>query len=272
VRNQERVVLIGANGSGKSTLIKILLGEVEGDSGRAVLGSSIKLGYLSQNILFNDENSTVLECFRDDISITEGKAREYLARYMFFGETVFKKVGSLSGGERSRLMMSKLMFKEINLLILDEPTNHLDIEAREELEQLLKEFEGTVFFISHDRYFINNIAGKVVELAEGKLTSYEGNYEYYKEKKQENKTIINEVTPIKMKEPKKVKSNEKAESKSKEKRHIEIELENLEEKLNVLEKAITETADNYEKLNELYNEKVYISSKIEELMAAYFEM
>ena len=276
IRNRERVVLIGANGSGKSTLVKILLGEINCDAGRAVLGSSIKLGYLPQNIQFNDEKSSVLECFREDISITEGKAREYLARYMFFGEAVFKKVGSLSGGERSRLVLSKLMYKEVNLLILDEPTNHLDIDAREELEELLKDFEGTVLFVSHDRYFINNIAGRVVELIGGKLITYQGNYEYYKEKKQESNLRsefkIKNNLPLVKSEEKKFKADEKKEKKNKEKRNIEIELESLEQEIKDVDKAIEEASENYEKLNELYKYKLSVNSKIEELMSVYFEI
>ncbi|MDD3223397.1 MAG: ABC-F family ATP-binding cassette domain-containing protein [Clostridium sp.] len=182
VRNNERVALIGSNGSGKSTLIKILLGEINSDEGIAVLGSSIKLGYLAQNVKFKNEGNTILEEFRENIIITQGKAREYLARYMFFGEAVFKKVSSISGGERSRLMQAILMYNEVNFLILDEPTNHLDIDSRQQLEIFLKKFQGTIFFVSHDRYFINSIASRVVELSDGKLISYDGSYDYYKEK------------------------------------------------------------------------------------------
>lgn len=182
IKNGETVALIGANGSGKSTMIKILLGIENADYGTAALGSSIKLGYLPQNITFEHEEYTILECFREDILITEGKAREYLAKYMFFGESVFKKVSNLSGGERSRLKLAIMMYNEVNFLILDEPTNHLDIDSRQELEEFLKEFKGTLLFVSHDRYFINNIASRVVELWHGSLISYGGNYEYYKEK------------------------------------------------------------------------------------------
>lgn len=182
IRNGERTALIGHNGCGKTTLLNILLNKMKADSGEAYLGSSVKAGYLPQIVSFDDEDRTVLECFRQSASITEGKAREYLARYMFFDKSVFKKVKSLSGGEKSRLKLAILMYNEINLLILDEPTNHLDINSREELEIFLKKFKGTLFFVSHDRYFINNIADRVIELSNGVLNSYEGNYEYYKEK------------------------------------------------------------------------------------------
>lgn len=190
IKNGEAIALIGANGCGKSTLIKILLGSELADEGTASLGASVKLGYLPQNITFEDENKTILECFRDSIAINEEKAREYLAKYLFYGERVFKKVGALSGGERSRLKLAILMYSEVNFLILDEPTNHLDIDSREELEEYLKEFKGTLLLVSHDRYFINNIASRVVELCQGSLISYGGNYEYYKEKSAQFKNAL----------------------------------------------------------------------------------
>jgi ATPase subunit of ABC transporter with duplicated ATPase domains len=275
VRNQESVALIGANGCGKSTLIRILLGSLEADNGAATLGSGIKLGYLPQNISFEDENNTILEAFRDGITITEGKAREYLARYMFFSETVFKKVGSLSGGERSRLKLAMLMYNEVNFLILDEPTNHLGIDSREELEEFLKDFEGTILFVSHDRYFINNIANRVVELAEGCLTSYEGNYDYYKEKISQLKSMAvnskiakedNRTTKIKKeKAPNAAKANNEFK-----KLKLEKEIEELEERLKSIEDQINQFADNYEKLNVLYAEKLELQQELEGLMEEYF--
>lgn len=277
VRNSERVALLGVNGSGKSTLIKILLGAVKADGGTAYLGSSIKLGYLPQNINFSDEDKTVLECFRQDVVITEGKARQYLAKYMFFGDAAFVKVKNLSGGEKSRLMLSILMYKEVNFIILDEPTNHLDIDSREELETFLKEFDGTLFFVSHDRYFINNIANRVVELSEGCLTSYDGNYEYYKQKVnhfmkvEEDKKQAKETEIIKAK----VVINSKLieiENNDKYKNSIEKHVVELEERLKLTEKKMNDISDNYEKLNDLYSEKVEIQDTIDVLMAEYFEL
>lgn len=269
VRKGEAVALIGDNGTGKSTLIKILLGMEQADKGTAYLGSSVKLGYLQQNIAFPDENKTILEIFRDNIVITEGKAREYLARYMFYGESVFKKVGTLSGGERSRLKLAIIMYNEVNLLILDEPTNHLDIDTREELETLLKRFNGTLFFVSHDRYFINNIAGRVVSLEGGSLNSYDGNYEYYKEKSQQPKKLTENKNAIREKaaKPKKEKALRNAESNDKAK--LETQIEKLEESLNAIDKDIEKFCDNYEKLDALYNEKLKLQEEIEGLMEKY---
>lgn len=277
IRNGERVGLIGANGCGKSTLIKILLEMEEGDYGTAVLGSSIKLGYLPQNISFDDENSTLLECFRKDIVITDGKAREYLAKYMFFNESVFKKVGTLSGGERSRLKLAMLMYKEVNFLILDEPTNHLDIDSREELEDFLKEFDGTLLFVSHDRYFINNIASRVIELSQGTLVSYEGNYEYYKEKTAQLKSALVMKKP--QAENKNTKTKKEVAStvpKSRrnefQKLKLEKQIEEFEEKLRLLEEEINRISDNYERLNALYNEKLELQKIIDTFMEEYFSI
>jgi ATPase subunit of ABC transporter with duplicated ATPase domains len=271
IKNGESVALIGSNGCGKSTMIKILLGTLAADNGTASLGSSIQLGYLPQNITFEDEKQTILECFREDIVISQGKAREYLARYMFFGEMVFKKVGTLSGGERSRLKLAMLMFNEVNFLILDEPTNHLDIDSREELEEFLKEFKGTLLFVSHDRYFINSIAKRVVELRQGSLISYGGNYEYYKEKSAE----IKDVLPSKKEDDgaKKEKTSKPIKQKNNEwkKQNLENQIEELEKNLKVKEEEIDRFCNDYEKLNVLYSEKLELETDIERVMEEYFK-
>lgn len=271
IKYGEAVALIGANGCGKSTLIKILLGIEVVDEGTASLGASVKLGYLPQTISFEDENKTILECFREDIAINEEKAREFLAKYLFYGEMVFKKVGALSGGERSRLKIAILMYSEVNLLILDEPTNHLDIDSREELEDYLKEFKGTLVVVSHDRYFINNIASRVVELCNGTLVSYGGNYEYYKEKSLQ---IKNELTINKAAEGKNKVKKEKAPkiiNNPYSKQNLEIRIEELEEKLKFVEAEIVEYSHNYEKLAELFNEKLELQTGIEKLIEEYFK-
>lgn len=187
VKYGERVALVGQNGSGKTTFLRLLLGEEISDSGSVELGANIRVAYLPQKITFANEEITVLECFREDISILEGKAREYLSKFMFYGSNVFKKIKHLSGGERIRLKLSKLLYEDINLLILDEPTNHLDTNSIETLEEALEEFKGTIFFISHDRYFINKLGERVIAIENFKLNNYPGNYDYYKNIKDELK-------------------------------------------------------------------------------------
>jgi ATP-binding cassette, subfamily F, member 3 len=180
IRFGERVGLLGPNGSGKTTFLKMLMGEERPDEGVLEFGANVKAAYLPQNIAFNNEEVTVLDCFREDLSIHEGKAREYLAKFMFYKGTVFKKVKHLSGGERIRLKLAMLLFQDTNLLILDEPTNHLDIDSIETLEEALEDFGGTIFFISHDRYFINRMAERIIAVEDYSLRSYQGNYDEYK--------------------------------------------------------------------------------------------
>lgn len=274
IRSGERVALIGNNGCGKSTFIKLLLGEISADSGSAVLGSNIKFGYLPQNICFQNENATVLQSFMKNIIITEGKARAYLAKYMFYDEDVFKKVSSLSGGEKSRLKLAIIMFYEINMLILDEPTNHLDICSRKELEEILKDFTGTIFFISHDRYFINAVAQRVVELIDGKFISYEGNYDYYKEKSAENKKALaqgkNKNTDINSKKTVNGKIK-KDDSKKIDKTKLEQQIEELEGQLKPIEDEMLKFQYDYKKLNELLKRKGDTEKEIEEMMSKYIE-
>lgn len=183
VRYGERIALVGPNGSGKTTFLKMLLGETLPDGGEISLGANVMSAYLPQNIIFEDEEQRVLDYFRDDISILEGKAREHLAKFMFYGGTVFKKIKLLSGGERARLKLCKLLFQDINLLILDEPTNHLDIASIESIEAALSNFKGTLFFISHDRYFINKMCEKVVSVENYAFKNYLGDYDYFRQQR-----------------------------------------------------------------------------------------
>lgn len=187
IRFQERTAIIGENGSGKSTLLQILLGQLEPDSGTSTLGSNVKAGYLSQAGLEGYDYETVLEAFRDQVTMTEGNARHVLARFLFYGSHVFRKVRDLSGGERMRLRLAQLMYQDVNLLVLDEPTNHLDIDSREVLEEALADFEGTILAVSHDRYFLNKLFGHIYWLENHCLTRYEGNYDYAKQKRSEQK-------------------------------------------------------------------------------------
>lgn len=179
----ERVALIGANGSGKSTLVKSILGEQNLPvDGKIEIGPSVKIGYLPQIITFPKPNQNLLEYFCNSAKLNEQKARQVLAGFQFYQEDVTKKVVNLSGGEKMRVKLAELLQRKINTLIFDEPTNHIDIPTKEVLEDALEDFDGTLIFISHDRYFINKFADKIIELKNGNIKSYLGNYDDYKEK------------------------------------------------------------------------------------------
>lgn len=175
----EKIALIGKNGTGKSTLLKIIMNEDCEYTGEIKIGQSVNIGYIPQEINFEDDNQTILNFFEQFDNRNETEIRTSLAKYMFRGNDVFKKVSSLSGGEKVRLILAKLLKQNINFLILDEPTNHIDIETRELLEEAIKEYSGTVLFVSHDRYFINNLAERIVEVKEKRFFSYVGNYDDY---------------------------------------------------------------------------------------------
>ncbi len=176
----EKVCLMGKNGSGKSSLIKALLGSITLDSGKIIIGTRINIGYIPQEIIFEDDTETIFEYARKNFIKGETYLRSALAHFMFNGEMVFKKVGKLSGGEKVRLKLFELIQKHANLIILDEPTNHIDIHTRELLEEALNEYKGTLLFISHDRYFINKLAKRVLYIEDNRINSYIGNYEDYK--------------------------------------------------------------------------------------------
>lgn len=174
----EKACLMGKNGSGKSTLIKEIMGIGQATllDGNIILGSNVKIGYLPQEISFDDEKETILDYCRGFFLGNETSLRASLAKFLFCGELVFKRVGSLSGGEKVRLKLFELIQKKANFLILDEPTNHIDIDTREILEEALSEYDGTVLFISHDRYFIDKLADEVFEISNHGIRKYIGNY------------------------------------------------------------------------------------------------
>ena len=186
LRRGERVALIGGNGTGKSTILKIIGGVLEPDGGEVRLGSRVNAGYYDQEQQFLHEEKTLFEEISDACpERTETAVRNTLAAFLFIGDDVFKQISVLSGGERARLSLAKLMLSGSNFLLLDEPTNHLDIVSREILEEALCAYTGTVLFVSHDRYFINRTATRILELEYGTLTGYPGNYDYYLEKKRQ---------------------------------------------------------------------------------------
>ncbi|MGE7635690.1 ribosomal protection-like ABC-F family protein [Bacillus paramycoides] len=251
IRFQERAAIVGRNGTGKTTLLKLLLEEIQQDAGEIRIGSSVKIGYLSQHAYGNMKNN-VLEAFRECVAVTEGEARHILARFLFYGPAVFKKVTQLSGGEKMRLRLAQLMYQDINFLILDEPTNHLDIESREVLEEALEQYNGTILTVSHDRYFLNKLFEKTYWIDEHKLFEFAGNYAWARQKWEERieKQVVKqkqqgskalEVIPIK-----------KQESRNLEK--VENELMHIEEDIYALECRMENVVD-VEMLEQLYEEK-----------------
>ncbi|PEM45123.1 ribosomal protection-like ABC-F family protein [Bacillus wiedmannii] len=251
VRFQERAAIVGRNGTGKTTLLKLLLEEIKPDAGEIRIGSSVKIGYLSQHA-YGNMKSNVLEAFREYVAVTEGEARHILAKFLFYGPAVFKKVTQLSGGEKMRLRLAQLMYQDINFLILDEPTNHLDIESREVLEEALEQYNGTILAVSHDRYFLNKLFEKTYWIDEHKLFEFAGNYAWARQKWEEKleKQVIKqqrqgrksiETAPVKKKEVRNIED-------------IETELMHVEEDIYMLECKMEHVVD-VEMLEQLYEEK-----------------
>ncbi|MEH7351892.1 ribosomal protection-like ABC-F family protein [Gottfriedia acidiceleris] len=267
----ERVGLVGPNGSGKTTFLKMLLGEEKSNNGVIQLGANVLIAYLPQKISFNNEEMTVLECFREDISLPEGKAREYLSKFMFYKQSVFKKVKFLSGGERIRLKLGMLLFKDINLLILDEPTNHLDIDSIETLEEALDEFKGTIFFISHDRYFINKMSQRVIAIEDYELKSYLGNYDDYKSIKEKISFKETKEPPVEKKGNRKKVNNKDDNNQEKIKAEALIKIERFEKEINEIDLAMNSEQD-YHKLNDLYCRKIELSKALESAMELWLAL
>ncbi len=271
LHHKERVAIVGKNGTGKSTLLKMVLGELKPTLGTVRVGSNVKIGYLSQYIFENLDNQIVIEAFRERVSMTEGDARNVLARFLFYGPAVYKKISSLSGGERMRLRLAQLMYQDVNVLILDEPTNHLDIDSREVLEETLQDFEGSILCVSHDRYFLSQLFSKTLWLDEGKLTLYLGNYEESKQKRSQLKIDISKpkakIKGAPFTSPSKEMDFEKAVA------TLEKRLEELEATEKNLEKIMMEEQE-LSKLQSLQMDFEAIKSKIEALydeLAGYYE-
>ena len=184
IRNGDGVALVGPNGAGKTTLVRVLVGELESPTGRVKIGSRVKIGYFSQQHESLNMDNTVIDELIYTYGINEEQARRYLGAFLFHGDEVLRRIGDLSGGEQSRVAFLKLMLTGANFLVLDEPTNHLDIPAREAVEEALMAYPGTFLAISHDRYFLAKVANCTLELENGQLTEYTGNYSYYLMKKE----------------------------------------------------------------------------------------
>ena len=186
IKRGERVALIGNNGTGKTTMLKILNGLVDADSGHFALGSKVHIGYYDQEHHVLHMEKTIFQEISDTYpTLTETEIRNMLAAFLFTGDDVFKLISALSGGERGRVSLAKLMLSEANFLILDEPTNHLDIASKEILEEALNSYTGTVLYVSHDRYFINQTATRILDLTNQAIVNYIGDYDYYLEKREE---------------------------------------------------------------------------------------
>ena len=244
----ERVALMGGNGAGKTSLLKVCLGEISDFSGVVKMGNSVKLGYLSQHYVVENEKETVIEAFRNHVAVNEQEARNILAKFLFYGGAVFRKVSELSGGERMRLRLAELMHQDCNLLILDEPTNHLDIDSKEVLEESLEEFAGTILSVSHDRYFINRLFTNIYWLENGSITKVLGNYEDVKEK-----FIANKWQKPKIEVEKKRNDKPKPSTKTNELKEIELEQQiiKLESEIEK-EYQVLEIEESYETLQSMY--------------------
>ena len=251
VRFQERAAIVGRNGTGKTTLLKLLLEEINPDVGEIRIGSSVKIGYLSQHT-YGNVKSNVLEAFREYVAVTEGEARHILAKFLFYGPAVFKKVTQLSGGEKMRLRLAQLMYQDINFLILDEPTNHLDIESREVLEEALEQYNGTILAVSHDRYFLNKLFEKTYWIDECKLFEFAGNYAWARQKWEEK--LEKQVIKQKRQGRKSVEMVPVKEKKARNLEEIENELMHVEEDIYAIECEMEHVAD-VERIEKLYEEK-----------------
>lgn len=264
IKKGETVGLIGPNGAGKTTILKMITGEKKPDTGFIQLGNNVKMGYYSQEQERLHPKLTVLDEVRDTFNFGEKEARNILGMFLFRGDDVFKTVGMLSGGEKARLSLLCLFLEKPNFLILDEPTNHLDIPTREIMEDAIEAFGGTCLVVSHDRYFLDKVADRILELDHGKLTEYLGNYSYYKEKKQDLEAFEKdrngkEEEEEKEKEEKprenehQVKTEVSAADVSK-LSHVEMEIGRLEATMKMYTVQMSMNPENYAELADEYEE------------------
>ena len=287
IKRGERVALIGNNGTGKTTILKILNGIVEADAGRFALGSKVQIGYYDQEHHVLHMEKTIFQEISDTYpTLTETEIRNMLAAFLFTGDDVFKLISSLSGGERGRVSLAKLMLSEANFLILDEPTNHLDIASKEILEEALNSYTGTVLYVSHDRYFINQTATRIMDLTNQAIVNYIGDYDYYLEKKDEMTRIY---APAQETAAQEVKENvsetkltwqqQKEEQALKRKRENELKkVEARIEELETRDKEIDETmvlpdiCTNVAECTKLSREKAAIAEELEGLYEKWEEL
>ena len=268
VEGGERIAILGDNGTGKTTFLRCLLGEEPVDAGRIRFGPTVKTAYLPQIMHFEHPERTLYDTMLYEKNCTPQQARDRLGAFLFSGEDVFKTVGTLSGGEQSRLRLCMLMDEKINLLILDEPTNHLDIASREWVECAIEEYEGTLIFVSHDRYFVDKFATRIWELEDGTIKDYPCGYAKYRSLK-ENAAV--RPIPQTEKPVKKEKPAPKADSKALEKevRRLEREIDKQEQLVAALDEQLLAAASDYKELLRLTEEKEAAEAALADLMAKW---
>ncbi len=283
IKRGEHVAVIGDNGTGKTTLLKIINELVPMDSGIIKLGTNVEIGYYDQEHHVLHMDKTLFEEISDDYpDLTNTEIRNTLAAFLFTGEDVFKKISALSGGERGRVSLAKLMLSEANFLILDEPTNHLDITSKEILETALNAYEGTVLYVSHDRYFINKTATRILELTHQQFVNYIGNYDYYLEKKELLTPASSTESSVKTEQPSAQKLDWKQQKETQALlRKKENDLKKCEEKIETLEARSTaldeemakpEIATNSARLQEIAKEKEALGNELAALYAKWEEL
>lgn len=265
VEGGERIALLGDNGTGKTTFLRCLLGEEPVDSGRIRFGPTVKTAYLPQVMHFDHPERSLYDTMLYELNCTPQAARDRLGAFLFSGEDVFKTVGTLSGGEQSRLRLCMLMDDKINLLILDEPTNHLDIASREWVECAIEEYEGTLIFVSHDRYFVDKFATRIWELEDGQIKDYPCGYAKYRSLK-ENAAV--RPIPQTVKPEKKEKPKAKVDSKALEKeiRRLEREIDKQEQTIAALDEQLQTAATDYQELLRLSAERDTAEDRLNEYM------
>ena len=283
IKRGERVALIGSNGTGKTTILKLINGIIPADSGSIYLGAKVNIGYYDQEHHVLDPDKTIFDEIRDaypDLNNTQ--IRNTLAAFLFTNEDVFKYIKDLSGGERGRVSLAKFMLSNANFLILDEPTNHLDITSKEILENALNSYTGTVLFVSHDRYFINSTATRIIELANKTVVNYIGNYDYYLEKKDilGAKPITNNTSKSSSSAISKLNWQEEKVKQAQQKK-IKNEIKRTEERMALIEAEIEELDNMYAdpaissdtaKLMEIHTRKEALSKELDELYDKWGEL
>lgn len=286
IKREEKVAIIGNNGTGKTTILKIINGLVPPDTGEIKLGSKVKVGYYDQEHHVLNMEKTLFDELQDTYpNLDNTRIRNILAAFLFTGDDVFKRIKDLSGGERGRVSLAKLMLSEANLLILDEPTNHLDIASKEILENAINHYTGTVLYVSHDRYFINKTATRILDLTNGHLLNYIGNYDYYMEKKEDiEKAFLadsinsssnqKEITEGKSDWQQQKEEKARLRKRQNDLKKCEDEIQKLEARNEEIDELLTkeEIYTNVEKLMELNQEKKEVELRLEQLMELWEEL